>query len=223
MLLPLGTALVACEGEEEEATPTAAPTPEPTSILVPKLILTPPFPTPAPSSSLTLSSLTKAKSVITVKAEGVVVHYQEESFWPEDQFARIIDLKADFARNQVEGLISDVSAGGERGERVVNPKVQIDEGRRLTILSCDVHGAISKSGNSYSATFFWLLTPLGLDFVDNDFRGSEKGLFWEGSLDSVPTTVRVELPVIDSIVYKAWAYPIGHCHAHVWWQTEGEG
>ena len=55
------------------------------------------------------------------------------------------------------------------------------------------------------------------DFIDDDFVESEKGLFWEGFVNGVPATVTVELPTIDSFVYKAWAHPIGHCHAHAWW------
>lgn len=68
------------------------------------------------------------------------------------------------------------------------------------------------------ATFFWLLRPLGLDFIDNDFQESEKGLFWEGFVNGVPTTVTIQLPTVDGFVYEAWAHPIGHCHAHVWWE-----
>ena len=70
----------------------------------------------------------------------------------------------------------------------------------------------------YSATFFWLLRPLGLDFIDSDFEESEKGLFWEGLVNGIPTSVSVDLPAIDRSVYEAWQHPVGHCHAHVWWE-----
>ena len=39
----------------------------------------------------------------------------------------------------------------------------------------------------------------------------------EGVINGVPTTVTIELLTINSSVYKAWAHPVGHCHAHAWW------
>jgi len=83
------------------------------------------------------------------------------------------------------------------------------------VLRCDIEGAVSKSGNSYQSTFGWLLGPLGLDLIKDDFEESEEGLFWEGVVNSIPTTFTVELPVIDGAIYKAWAHSIGHCHAHI--------
>jgi len=62
----------------------------------------------------------------------------------------------------------------------------------------------------------WLLRPLGLDFIDNDFSESKDELFWGGLVDNVSTTVKIMLPPKDS-VYSAWHHPNGHCHAHVWW------
>ena len=74
-----------------------------------------------------------------------------------------------------------------------------------------------RAEGEYYARFEWLLRLLGLDFIDDDFKESANGLSWEGLVKGVPTTVTVEVPVIDSSVYRAWEHPIGHCHAHAWW------
>ena len=84
------------------------------------------------------------------------------------------------------------------------------------VIECHVYGQVSKSGNNYRANFSWLLTPLGLDFIADNFSESKAGLSWEGTVDGVPTTIRIECPAQD-LVYKAWQQPVGHCHAHTWW------
>jgi len=144
-----------------------------------------------------------------------VVHYQGEAFWAEAEFPRILEAKGEFSSDIIAKFEDDVS---EHDQQAINAYVEFNEDRKSIILSCDIHGAISKSDGSYYAVFSWLLKPLGLDFIDNDFVESEKGLFWKGLANGIPTTVSVELPAIPGSVYEAWAQPIGHCHAHAWWE-----
>ena len=177
-----------------------------------------PSPTPTPTQIIELTNLTQTKSIVRVETEGVVVHYQNESYWEEGQYSMILQNRAKFSSDLIAKLVEDVSKHGERDEHVANAYVEFNEEERSTILKCDIHGAVSRTGNSYRATFFWLLRPLGLDFIDDHFEESKRGLFWQGSVNGVPTTITVELPTIDGFIYKAWEHPIGHCHAHVWWE-----
>lgn len=149
---------------------------------------------------------------ITVKADDLVFHYQKESFWNEDQFSKIIKDKDKFKRDQIERFDECMT----KGIYVTSYKVEFDESRRSTTLRCDVHKAISKSGDRYTAEFEWLLDPLGLDFIDDNFIESKKGLSWEGYINGILTDIMVELPHQD-VVYKAWQHLIGHCHKHAWW------
>jgi len=192
----------------ERPTPTPMPTPEKTPT---------PTPTPAPTPAPTPTAMVEMQQIMNVEAEGVILHYQRESFWNEDAFSVILEDKGKFSSKLTEKLINDVSKHGEGREQAANANVRFDEGSKSTILRCDIRGAVWESGDSYHATFFWLLRPLGLDFIDNDFDESEKGLFWQGTVSGVPTTIAVKLPTINGSVYKAWAYPVGHCHAHAWW------
>ena len=171
----------------------------------------------ATATPLEPSSLTRSKKIIKVRAEETVLRYQDESFWGEDEFSTILRNKGEFSSKLVDKFIEDVSERGERNEQAVNASVEFNESKRSTTLRCDIYNAISKSGDSYHATFFWLLRPLELDFLDDHFGESEEGLFWEGIVCGIPTTITIELPVIDDLVYKAWASPVGHCHAHAWW------
>ncbi len=154
------------------------------------------------------------RRVVEVKADGLTLHYLRQSFWGEERFsnysANQAQFKADFKEQfEQESAVSHASASGY--------SFSFDSTTQSTIIRCDIHDAISKSGNKYTARFEWLLNPLGLDSIDDDFKESEKGLSWEGVIKGVPTTIIVELPTIDDSVYKAWAHPIGHCHAHAWW------
>jgi len=156
------------------------------------------------------------RRVVEVKAEGLTLHYLRQSFWGEERFSNYLanqaQFRADFKEDFERGLAqSDVSVSAS------DYSFSFDSATHSTVAQCDVHSAISKRDNRYHATFFWLLKPLGLDFIDDDFKESETGLSWEGVIKGIPTTVTVKLPTIDSLVYEAWQHPIGHCHAHAWW------
>jgi len=145
------------------------------------------------------------KQVVEVEVGGLVCHYMCQSFWGEatfsDYFANQAQFKADFKQDFEQGLTQS-----DRPASASDYSFSFDRASRSTVSRCDVRGAITKSGNEYRATFFWLLKPLGLDFIDDDFRESEAGLSWDGCINSVPTTITIKFP-----------RPIGHCHAHVWW------
>jgi len=176
---------------------------------------------PAQEETLTpliLTAMEETGRIVKVEAEGVILHYQAESTWSQDEFSAILRNRDVFSSDLIEKFIDDISKHGERGEHVANAYVEFNEEGKSTVLRCDIEGAVRENENKYSATFFWLLRPLGLDFIDNDFKESEKGLFWEGLANGIPTSVSVELPAVDGSIYEAWEHPVGHCHAHVWWE-----
>jgi len=156
------------------------------------------------------------KEDILVRVEGTVLHYQKKSFWNEDAFLKILKKRDEIELSQIKRFKDDLFKYGEGGEYATSFDVKFDKVEKSITLRCDVTGAVSKTGNNYRATFMWLLRPLGLDFIDNDFSESKDELFWGGLVDNVSTTVKIMLPPKDS-VYSAWHHPNGHCHAHVWW------
>jgi hypothetical protein len=177
----------------------------------------------APAQEETLIPLTSLAMeemgrIVTVETEGVILHYQAESTWSEDGFSTILRNRDVFSSDLIEKFIDDISEHGEGRERAANVYVEFNEAGKSTVLRCNIEGAVNKSDSRYSATFFWLLRPLGLDFIDSEFEESQEGLFWEGLANGIPTSVSVELPAIDGYIYAAWEHPAGHCHAHVWWE-----
>jgi hypothetical protein len=156
------------------------------------------------------------ENYITVEVEGTVIHYQKQSFWNESEFSAILENKEEFKNAVIKDFTEKLLGYGEGGESAVGTDVEFDETKRVTVLKCDIHGAITKSDDSYRATFLWLLRPLGLSFINNNFEESKGGLSWDGKVDGVPTSIIVKLPP-QELVYKAWEQPVGHCHGHVWW------
>jgi len=60
--------------------------------------------------------------------------------------------------------------------------------------------------------------------IELRFNESKKGLSWKGTVDGVPTSIRIECPPQDS-VYGLGVYGVGvgHCHAHIWWPASSGG
>ena len=178
---------------------------------------TPPLPT-TPAEVPMAEAEGELQRVIEARADGLIFHYLRQSFWGEKEFSDYLAnqtrFKADFKEDLEQSLAKNSVSASDYS-------FSFDSTTRSTVIRCDIHDAITSSSEGrYRARFEWLLHPLGLDFIDNHFQESERGLSWEGSINSVPSTITVELPTIDSSVYKAWEHPIGHCHAHAWW-SEG--
>ena len=153
---------------------------------------------------------------ITVEVEGTIIHYQKQSFWNESEFSAILENKEEFKNAVIQDF--DEKMYHERGEYAVGADVEFDETKKATVLKCDVHGAITKSDDSYHATLLWLLRPLGLSFINNKFEASKEGLSWDGEVDGIPTVITVKLPPHETL-YAAWQQPVWHCHGHVWWSV----
>jgi hypothetical protein len=156
-------------------------------------------PKPCPPFDLTENAVEMG---IRVEAEGVLLRYEEELFWSEDQFSEIMENQDEFSSNLIGNFSESLSIYGERNEHAVDTNIEFNQTRKSTILKCDIQGAMISSDYF---TFRWLLNPLGLDFIDDNFQESEKSLFWEGLIDGIPTTITI-----------SFAFPIAHCHAHVW-------
>lgn len=155
------------------------------------------------------------RRVVEVEVDGLTVHYLCQSFWREKEFSSYLanqaQFKSDFKENFEPGL-------AKAGVSASYYSFSFDSVTRSIVIRCDIRNAISlKTGGEYYTRFGWLLNPLGLDFIDDDFEESANGFSWEGFVKGVPMNVTVELPNIHGSVYKVWEHPIGHCHAHAWW------
>jgi hypothetical protein len=132
---------------------------------------------------------------ILIEAEGEILRYFEEKRWAEDEFSILVEDEDSFSSNQIEEFKATYQVN------VGNFDVKTDKKEKSTILKCDVYIELRTSYHD----FHWFLRPLGLDFLDDHFARSERELSWEGSLDTVRTTILLKFP-----------FKISNCHAHVW-------
>ena len=100
---------------------------------------------------------TETECTVTVTADGVILHYQQESQWSQARFATISQDKNGFSSELIQKFTDNVSKGKEGAEQITNSRLEFNEGNQSTILECDISGAIRESPNHrYQATFFWL-------------------------------------------------------------------
>jgi len=157
-------------------------------------------------------------AVPTPPSEKAELIYQRQSFWSQEEFSDICAHKAEFK----EDFKMELEAVSQKYKVSVGEfELSFDQETHSTIAKCYVDGAISKSGDRYRGRFGWLLEPLGLDFINDNFEESKTGLSWEGTINGIPISVKVECPPQDCI-YKAWQDPVGHCHQHIWWPVSSQ-
>jgi hypothetical protein len=146
----------------------------------------------------------EAKQIIEVEVVDQTVRYQCQFFWTKEHFSHLseTDLKARFEEKY------DIDAR--------EFEFSFNAAKHSTITRCHIYGTIWESGNRYTADLLWLLRPNDLDFIDDNFKKSKTGLSWEGTINGVPTSIKVKCPRQES-VYEAWQHPVGHCHGHIWW------
>ena len=151
----------------------------------------------------------ETKQIIEVEVVDQTLLYRCQSVWSAGKFSELSenDLKTRFKEKY------DVAAR--------EFEFSFEPANHSTVTKCNIYGVTTKGGDRYTADLLWLLTPLGLDFIDNDFEESNHGLFWEGCVNGIPMSIEVKCPPQDC-VYEAWQSPVGHCHGHIWWPVSSQ-
>lgn len=148
---------------------------------------------------------------IEMEIEGLTIRYQENKIWNGNYFHNtIVENQTGVKSALIDEFNETYNVSAD------NFEVEFEEESKSTLLKCYITDEILKTGDKYTATLLWFLDPLKLDFIDNDFRESKESLAWNGKINSISTTIKINLPPQES-VYEAWDEPIGHCHGHVWW------
>ena len=149
--------------------------------------------------------------IIVTGINGSVIQYREAAVYDEVAFKTIVK-----GWDEASDKVVDIVLNRYKGTKIVDAKAHYIEGNDTIVVEFRVLGKAWSEDNRGYADFLWLLTPLRLDFIDSHFEETNEGLFWNGILDGVNTSVKVLLPP-QSVPYRAWQEPIGHCHGHVWW------
>ena len=188
-----------------------------------KTSTTPPKPSTAPTTTLmtpspntTTTAVTAVffslmKRVITTSIKDSIITCTEWRYYSKPSLTtQTIKALKEKITNEIMGTYSGIN--------ITNLSISVYPNNTIKIVFA-VSGKIWLSGNEKYADFLWLLTPLGLDFIENHFNETNHGLYWVGTLNNVSTEINVLLPK-QATVYKAWGNTVGHCHGHVWWPAK---
>lgn len=137
------------------------------------------------------------KVIVTINAEGELLHYKNQSFWSEDVFNKMLSSKDEYTSTIINSFKEDVEP---YGLTVIDPEVVFDEEDDSVALVCDIKGAMYAS-NSYN--FQWLVQKLPVDLYG--FNQSRYKLVYESELNGVSVEITLIFPFV-----------LEHCHAHVW-------
>ena len=170
--------------------------------------------TPSPNkttAAVTAVSFSFMKRVITTSIKDSIIMYTEWRYYS----------KLSLTPQTIKALkekITDEIMGTYSGINITNLSISVYPNNTVKIVFA-VTGKVWLSGNEKYADFLWLLTPLGLDFIENHFTETNHGLYWVGTLNNVSTEINVLLPK-QATVYRAWGNTVGHCHGHIWWPAK---
>ncbi len=170
--------------------------------------------TPSPNTTTTVVtavSFSLMKRVITTSIKDSIITYTEWRYYSKPSLTtQTIKALKEKITNEIMRTYSGIN--------ITNLSISVYPNNTIKIVFA-VSGKVWLSGNEKYADFLWLLTPLGLDFIENHFNETNHGLYWVGTLNNVSTEINVLLPK-QATVYKAWGNTVGHCHGHVWWPTK---
>ena len=84
-----------------------------------------------------------------------LLYFYRESFWNENDFVALLKFKNEFAIAQINSFKSNLK---NHEKYILNLRLDFDNSRRATVLSCQAKGI--EAGGKYD--FDWFLKPLSL-------------------------------------------------------------
>jgi len=144
----------------------------------------------------------RIKDEIKTQAAGEIIKYQEESFYPEDDFSVILENEEEF-KSQLIGKFKDEIIGVE----ALNCKADLNQSKKSAFLQCDIKGAMY-AANQYNMHFLLGGTErFGFDLYGFEPKSPPYGkkLSFDGGINGIPTKIVFE-----------FSYELSHCHEHVW-------
>ena len=104
---------------------------------------------------------------IKMTIENNILHFNKITFWNENDFAKLSKSKYEFSSSEVNSFKSNLK---DHEGYIANLRLEFDDSRLATVLSCDVQGI--EVGGKYD--FDWFLKPLSLTLPRVDLDEIEK-------------------------------------------------
>ena len=110
------------------------------------------------------------------------------------------------------GLVEE--SAREHGVSIENMSINVIGG--VLVINFSSKSPIWVSDGECYLDTSWVLSMYNLDLIENGFRETNHTLTWSGAVNNTIINIEFILPMQNQS-YTAWGYPVGHCHAHVWW------
>jgi hypothetical protein len=165
---------------------------------------------PAPPEALKPLSV---RIVMRVPGDSLIMEYAEWRHYDPDTYKI---LKKEWGGYSRVILNATVGKYERYGASIANASIERMDHNQTIRVSFTVTNRVWGSSGGVTADFLWFLNAWGLDFIGSHFKEYNDGLGWSGLVKGTKVTIRVVVPSQPS-PYKAWEYPYGHCHGHIWW------
>jgi len=159
-----------------------------------------------------LSKIEGISRIIDARIEGDKILFKMTIYYNVTVFNIIINNWDQYTHI----ITSELSMFMTRSISIKNLDIKYNDITFSVIITFDVYNAISRYGNECAARFTWLLRPLDLDLIYNDFKGYNNRLVWFGELNGVYYEVSILLPM-QGKPYSKWSHPAGFSYVNVWW------
>lgn len=126
------------------------------------------------------------KEIITITAEGDLLNFERKSFWSEEDFSKILDLKEEFEEKAINSFRDNFL---KNKIEISNLNFEILEKEKITVLSCYLKGALTEKD---SFEFSWLLKNFPFDF--SQFQVFDKSLIFTGQIKETKIEIYIEFP-----------------------------
>lgn len=84
----------------------------------------PPTSEPTLTAPTKFTALAARENITTVEAQGVVIRYQRQSFWDEDDLSIILQDKDEFSSYIIAKFVDDIS---KYGKQAINANIEFNE------------------------------------------------------------------------------------------------
>ena len=132
-----------------------------------------------PIKEMPLSEIKEIRRTIEVRIKDDIIFFKMTIYYNASAFNVIIDNWSQYTHS----IVNDVSRFMEKPVNAKNLDIKFQNITFSVIVTFKVYNAISRYGNECSASFTWLLNPLNLNLIYNDFKGYNNRIVWYGEVN----------------------------------------
>ncbi|KPJ57352.1 hypothetical protein AMJ49_02040 [Parcubacteria bacterium DG_74_2] len=129
------------------------------------------------------------KEVIKIEAEEEILYYQKQSFWDEEDFLKILNLREEFSKMEIGSFEKNILEEGKKEIEIKNSEFEFNKEEKSTVFTCQIRGTMEDND---SFDFHWLLKNFPFNFFK--FKKFDKELIFDGKINGISTEISLKFP-----------------------------